>query len=96
MAIFLHKNIFDDPSLEPSHRDRSNEGSQHMFLLRNKKLSLTYPHYTLLSGALIRLVCISIFIGYFVFNIAKSGTASNAKSSSVPLFISALNTADCF
>ena len=26
-----------DPSLEPSHRDGSNEGSQHIFLLRNKK-----------------------------------------------------------
>ena len=26
------------PSLEPSHRDGSNEGSQHMFLLRNKKI----------------------------------------------------------
>ena len=30
-------NIFCDPSLEPSHRDSSNEASQHMFLLRNKK-----------------------------------------------------------
>ena len=26
-----------DPSLEPSHRDGSNEGLQHMFLMRNKK-----------------------------------------------------------
>ena len=42
-----------DPSLEPSHQDGSNEGSQHMFLLRNKKkLSLNYPQYPLLSGAL--------------------------------------------
>ena len=31
------KNTFCDPSLEPSHRDGSNEGSQHMFSLRNKK-----------------------------------------------------------
>ena len=30
-------NIFRDPSLEPSPRDGSNEGSQHMFSLRNKK-----------------------------------------------------------
>ena len=30
-------NIFCDPSLEPSPRDGSNEGSQHMFSLRNKK-----------------------------------------------------------
>ena len=37
LAKFLHKNIFCDPSLEPSRRDGSNEGSQHMFLLRNKK-----------------------------------------------------------
>ena len=32
-----HKNIFCDPSLEPSLRDGSNEGSQHMFLWRDKK-----------------------------------------------------------
>ena len=30
-------NIFCDPPLEPSRRDGSNEGSQHMFSLRNKK-----------------------------------------------------------
>ena len=30
-------NIFCDHSLEPSHRDGSNEGSQYMFSLRNKK-----------------------------------------------------------
>ena len=30
-------NIFCDPSLEPTHRDGSNEGSQYMFSLRNKK-----------------------------------------------------------
>ena len=29
--------IFCDPLLEPSYRDGSNEGSQHMFSLRNKK-----------------------------------------------------------
>ena len=33
----LHINIFCDPSLEPSRRDGSNEGSQYMFFLRNKK-----------------------------------------------------------
>ena len=37
LPIFLHKNIFCDPSLEPSHPDGSNEGSQRKFLLRNKK-----------------------------------------------------------
>ena len=36
-AIYLHKNIFCDQSLEPSCQDGSNEGSQHMFSLRNKK-----------------------------------------------------------
>ena len=52
-AIFLHKNTFCDFSLEPSRQDGSNEGSQHMFSLRNKKkLSLNYPRYPLLSGAL--------------------------------------------
>ena len=29
-----HKNISCDPPLEPSRRDGSNEGSQHMFSLR--------------------------------------------------------------
>ena len=38
--MFLHKNIFCEPSLEPSHRDGSNEGSQHMFSLRNKKKNI--------------------------------------------------------
>ena len=37
ISIFLHKNIFSDPSLEPSHSDSSNKGSQHMFSLKNKK-----------------------------------------------------------
>ena len=36
LAIFLHKNIFYDPSLEPSPRDGSIEGSQNMFSMRNK------------------------------------------------------------
>ena len=35
--IFFHQNLFCDPSLEPSRRDGSNEGLQHMFSLRNKK-----------------------------------------------------------
>ena len=33
--LFLNENICCDPSLEPSHRDSSNEGSQNMFLWRN-------------------------------------------------------------
>ena len=35
--IFSLKNIFCDPSLERSHRDGSDEGSQHMFSTQNKK-----------------------------------------------------------
>ena len=35
--MFHQKTIFCDPSLEPSHRDGSNEGSQDMFLLIDKK-----------------------------------------------------------
>ena len=38
--MFMHLNIFCDPSLEPSRRDGSVEGSQHMFLLRNKETYL--------------------------------------------------------
>ena len=33
--LFLIENICCDPSLEPSQRDGSNEGSQNMFLWRN-------------------------------------------------------------
>ena len=53
ISHICHKNIFCDPPLEPSHRDGSKQGSQHMFSLRNKKkLSLNYPQYPLLFGAL--------------------------------------------
>ena len=37
LSIFFCKKHICDPSLEPSHRDGSNEGSQHMFSLRKKK-----------------------------------------------------------
>ena len=36
ISPYLHGNIFCDPSLEPSRLDGSNEGSQHMFSLRNR------------------------------------------------------------
>ena len=36
LGIISHENIFCDPPLEPSLCDCSSEGSQHMFLLRNK------------------------------------------------------------
>ena len=45
-------NISCNPSLDASRRDGSNEGSKHMFRLRNEKkisLNLKYPF---LSGAL--------------------------------------------
>ena len=57
LGIILHTtplNIYCDPSVEPSHRDGSDEGSQQMFLLRKKeKLSLNFSQYPLFSGALI-------------------------------------------
>ena len=37
MGYFSVKKHIYDPSVEPSRRDGSNEGSQHMFSLRNKK-----------------------------------------------------------
>ena len=42
-SLFFRLSIHCDPSLEPSRRDGSKEGSQCMFLLRNKKLFLNYP-----------------------------------------------------
>ena len=33
----FYGNMFCDPSLEPSHRDGSNEWSQHMFSLRDRR-----------------------------------------------------------
>ena len=38
ISLICHKNIYCDPSLEPSCQDSSNEGSQCIFLLRNKKI----------------------------------------------------------
>ena len=51
LGIIFHitplKHMFD-PSLKPSCRDGSNEGSQHMFLLRNKEnLPLNDPQHPL-------------------------------------------------
>ena len=52
--MFLHKNIFCDPPLEPSHRDGTNEGSQHNFTLKNKKNYLSFilntPCIPLIAG----------------------------------------------
>ena len=66
--MFLYKSIFCDPSLEPSRRDSSNEGSQHMFTLRNKKnLSLNYSQYPLSYGVLVftpHLCIVSCYISH--------------------------------
>ena len=50
MTIFFHKNIFCDPSLESSRRDGSNEGSQHMFLLKKKKIIFQLSSIPLISA----------------------------------------------
>ena len=52
--IFFHKNIFCDLSFEPSWWDGSNEGSQHMFLLRNKKIIFELSSRPPLTGDLMR------------------------------------------
>ena len=46
--FFFTENICCDPSLEPSQRDGSNEGSQHTFLCR-WNVSLNYPCLLILS-----------------------------------------------
>ena len=48
----IFQNVYCDPSLEPSCRDGSNEGSQHDFLRKKKNVSLNYPQYCVLSGGL--------------------------------------------
>ena len=62
LGIIFHitpLNVCCYASLELSRRDGSDEGSQHIFSLRNnRKISLNYPQYPLLSGAL-----------YFSYNI---------------------------
>ena len=41
--LILHKSIGCDPSYELSKRDGSEEGSQHMVLMRNKKIFHQIP-----------------------------------------------------
>ena len=52
-------NIYCDPSLEPSYRDSSNEGSQHMFSLKNKKnylwILFSIPSLIWSSGRLVQI-----------------------------------------
>ena len=50
--LFLNENVCCDPSLEPSRGDNSNSGSQEVFSEKYEKLSLNYPCYSFLSGAL--------------------------------------------
>ena len=58
LFMFLNKNIHCDPSLKPSQQDRSNKGSQSMFLWSNKG---NYPKLSLLpfpsSGPLKYKIC---------------------------------------
>ena len=48
--LILHKIICCDPSSDPSRRDGSHEGSQHMVSIRNKKNN--FIKYSLLPTAL--------------------------------------------
>ena len=38
ISLFFHKNIHCDPTLEPSHGDSSNKGSQYMFSFRIRSI----------------------------------------------------------
>ena len=64
--IFLHKNKFYDLPLEPSHRDGSNEGSQCMFWLRNKKIIFELSSIPLLSGSAYTKQFAAIGVNYFL------------------------------
>ena len=51
LGIIIHISLLKHtgslrPPLETSHRDGSNEGSQHMFYLRNKKIVFELPSIT--------------------------------------------------
>ena len=49
--LLLSENICCDPSLEPSQRDVSNDGSQNMFYGEIWLIIPNYPSYPFLSGA---------------------------------------------
>ena len=55
LPYFSIKTLCSDPSLEPSQRDGSKGGSQHMFSLRHRENYLCIIFNTLLSGALCKL-----------------------------------------
>ena len=50
--FILHKNIHCDPTSEPSCRDGSDEGSQHMVSMRNERYPSIVIKYPLLSKGL--------------------------------------------
>ena len=52
--LFFIENVYCDPSSEPSRRDGSDEGSQHMFLAELTKNFPNYNKYSLLSIALMK------------------------------------------
>ena len=71
----LHENILCYPSLKQSCGDRSNEGvTIHVFIEKYEKLSLNYPHYSVLSGAL----GISKMLQFKVFYLMWQGTVRQA------------------
>ena len=56
IILFLHRNVSYNLSLEPSHKDGSNEGSQQIYPLNNKKIipeiasTTSYPALRRLTG----------------------------------------------
>ena len=50
------------PSLEPACQDGANEGSQHVFVGKEEKLSLDYPQYPLISTSEYRFRFLDSFV----------------------------------
>ena len=66
---FLIKIIRCDPSLEPSHGDGSNEGSQYMFILRKKRNKKKYRNILKNPPYLELYVCyfIILYIRFYLY-----------------------------
>ena len=60
--LFLKENICCDPSLEPSQRDGSNDGSQNMLLWRISEIWIIIPKLSLLPFLIwsTEMVCVNI------------------------------------
>ena len=61
--MYFHINISCDTTLEPSHRDGSNEVSQHMLSLRSKK---NYLKKILKTPSYVKLSCGSLYQGIYL------------------------------